>query len=226
MKNIELIRTIISANVDDRIILLRQKEVIQWLYGDLSFLPPIVSTNKTNDIKTRKVLEDDWGRQMTKLRRPDLKLDGQWTNKFGEHLCEELYMVLGKTVTKPDKREHFQPDSEIDVAILEAKAETYFTSGTAGEKILGTPFKYARIPRLYGKPLIIVCIGGAEKSCREDYGNLPGPLHCEEKKQIVDFYRAMGIEYIGATDILLSLISLTNNLQSELRLSETPDFSN
>jgi hypothetical protein len=35
-----------------------------------------------------------------------------------------------------------------------AIAKTLYTSGTAGEKILGCPFKYAEIPdHLYGKPL-------------------------------------------------------------------------
>jgi len=117
-----------------------------------------------------------------KLRRPDLKLDKQWTNKFGEHICEEIYFLLGKSVSKPIKQDHFQPDTEIDDAIIEAKAGTFYTDGTAGEKILGCPFKYADIPRLYGKPLKILCMGGAEKICRESYGNLPGEK-CSEKNR-------------------------------------------
>jgi hypothetical protein len=57
---------------------------------------------------------------------------------------------------------------------MEVKCGTYYTNGTAHEKILGCPFKYADIPILYSKPLKIVCIGGAEKICREQYGNLSG----------------------------------------------------
>ncbi|NBO72337.1 hypothetical protein EBV26_17925, partial [bacterium] len=106
----------------------------------------------------------------------------------------------------PVKKEHFQPDSEIDVAILEAKAGTFFTSGTAGEKILGCPFKYAEIPELYSKPLKIVCMGGAEKVCRESYGNLPGTKCSAQKKKFLDFFRENKIEYIAASDILRSLI--------------------
>jgi hypothetical protein len=197
----------VSKIENTKVILLRQKEVIQWLFGDLSFLPAIEKKNKTGDEKKYKVLEDMWGQAMLKIRRPDLKLDKQWTNKFGEHICEELYMLQGMSVSKPVKKENYQPDSEIDDAILEAKAGTFFTAGTAGEKILGCPFKYAEIPDLYGKPLKIVCIGGAEKACRENYGNLPGTRCSTQKKRFIDFFRENRIEYIGASDVLKSLSS-------------------
>lgn len=189
------------------IVLLRQKQVIQWLFGDLSFLPEIEKKNKTTDEKIYKVLEDKWGQDMLRIRRPDLKLDKQWTNKFGEHLCEEIFTLLGKHVSKPVNKQHYQPDAEVDDAILEAKAQTFFTSGTAGEKILGSPFKYAEIPELYGKPLKILCMGGAEKVCRESYGNLSGEKSSAQKQKILECFREIGIEYIGASDILKSLVS-------------------
>ena len=205
--DISRIQEVIARNTNPDIKLIRDKEVIQWLIGDLSFLPPIEKKNKTTDEAKLKVLEDKWGQEKLRKRRPDLKLDKQWTNKFGEHICEELYMLQGKVVSKPVKKEHFQPDSEIDIAILEAKAGTFFTSGTAGEKILGCPFKYAEIPELYGKPLQIVCMGGAEKVCREQYGNLPGTKCSAQKKKFLDFFRENKIEYIAASEILRSLVS-------------------
>ena len=48
----------VSKNDDPKIVLLRQKEVIQWLFGDLSFLPEIEKKNKTKDAEKYKVLED------------------------------------------------------------------------------------------------------------------------------------------------------------------------
>jgi hypothetical protein len=143
---------------------------------------------------------------MLKTRRPDLKLDKQWTNKFGEHLCEEIYILNGKEISKPVKKEHYQPDYEVDDAIIEAKAGTFHTGGTAGEKILGCPFKYSEIPDLYSKPLKILCIGGAEKVCREQYGNLAGSKCSAQKKKFLDFFKENQIEYIGATDILKTLL--------------------
>jgi len=192
----------VSRDENPNIILLRRREVVQWLFGDLSFLPEIEKKNKTSDEIKYKILEDAWGQDTLRTRRPDLKLDKQWTNKFGEHICEEIFTLLGKTVTKPVKKDNYQPDSEIEDAILEAKAGTFHTGGTAGEKILGCPFKYAEVPDLYGKPLKIVCMGGAEKVCRELYGNLPGIKCSPQKQKFLDFFRENRIEFVGASDIL------------------------
>jgi hypothetical protein len=204
--HIEKVCTYIDSNPNPAITLLRQKTVIQWLFGDLSFLPAIEKKNKTTDEAKYKAHEDKWGQDMLKLRRPDLKLDKQWTNKFGEHIAEEVYTLLGKTVSKPVKKNHYQPDSEVEDAIVEAKAQTFYTSGTAGEKILGCPFKYAEIPDLYGKPLIILCMGGAEKVCKESYGNLPGAKCSPQKMKFLEFFRENRIQYIGASDILMSFL--------------------
>jgi hypothetical protein len=195
----------ISKIENPKIVLLRQEEVVEWLFGDLSFLPEIEKKNKTQDTKKLKIHEDNWGRAIMKLRRPDLSFDKQWTNKFGEYLAEELYTLLGKDVSIPVKKNCHQPDLEIDDFIVEAKSETYFTTGTAGEKILGCPFKYAEVPILYNKPLKIICIGGAEKVCIEEYGNLSDLKCTPQKKKFLDFFRENGIEYIGATDILKAL---------------------
>jgi hypothetical protein len=191
-------------NVDIRI--LRSKEVIQWIFGDLSFLPDITKKNKKHDSDQYKILEDIWGQNTLKIIRPDLKLDKQWTNLFGEYICKEIHILLNKIVKKPVKKENKQPDWEIDDAILEVKTQTFFTSGTAGEKILGCPFKYAEIPELYDKPLKIICIGGAEKCSRESYGNLAGAKCTRRKQKFLDFFRDNQIEYIGATDILKCII--------------------
>ena len=198
--------TAFMATIENpHIILLRKMEVVQWLFGDTSFLPEIIKKNRTTDDKKYKIHEDNWGQAMMKLRRPDLKLDKQWTNKFGEHICEEIYTLCGKVVYKPLNKEHYQPDLEVDDAIIEAKAQTFYTEGTAGEKILGCPFKYAEIPELYSKPLKILCMGGAEKVCRERYGNLPGIKCSVQKKKFLDFFRENKIEYIGASDMLKGL---------------------
>jgi hypothetical protein len=204
---IEIFKKWINTIENKSIILLRDEEVIQWLFNDTSFLPEIEKKNKTNDIKQYKIAEDKWGQAKMKACRPDLGLHKQWTNLFGEYIVKELYILQNKTVTKPVKKMNHDPDWEVDDAILEVKTQTYFTSGTAGEKILGTPLKYAEIPDLYSKPLKIICVGGAEKVCREEYGNLPGNKCTSQKKKILDFIRDCQIEYIGATDILKLLSS-------------------
>jgi hypothetical protein len=137
----------------DSIQLLTIKPVIQWLFGDTSFFPPIERKNKTIDTLKYKKMEDEFGRAWTKIRRPDLKLDGQWTNKFGEHIAEELMILMGNTVSTPSKKNGFHPDLQTETHVIEVKTQTYHTTGTAGEKIAGVPFKYSDVPILYGKPL-------------------------------------------------------------------------
>ena len=210
--NVTRFMDFMSKIEDPNIVLLQKKEVVQWLFGDMSFLPEIIKKNKTTDEKKYKILEDKWGQAIMKLRRPDLKLDKQWTNNFGEYICEEIYTIMGKVVSRPVIKEHHKPDLEVDDAIIEAKTQTFFTTGTAGEKILGSPFKYAEIPDLYGKSLKIVCIGGAEQVCRESYGNLPG-LKCSiQKKKFLHFFRENKIEYIAASDMLVSLMFIDISL--------------
>ncbi len=200
--NIQRIVDRLSMVTRPDILLLKNKTVIQWLYGDTSFLPPIVSKNKSADTILRKAQEDAWGQEMMRLRRTDLKLEKQWTNRFGEYLGEEILTLLGHEPYKPAKKNHYQPDIEVSTAIWEAKAQTYYTEGTAGEKILGCPFKYAEIPDLYSKPLYILCIGGAEKLSREKYGNLPGPKQTPQQQFILQTFRTLRIEYVGYTDLL------------------------
>ena len=191
----------ISTIDNPHIILLREPSVVQWLFGDCSFIEQIRHENET-----LKYIEDAWGREIFKLRRKDLKLDKQWTGKFGEHICEEIYLLLGKVTSIPPSRQGHKPDLEVDDAIIEVKTQTFYTTGTAGEKILGCPFKYCEVPDLWGKPLKIICLGGAEKVCRSTYGNLPGEKCSPQKKELLDYFKVRGIEYIGATDILRSLV--------------------
>ena len=190
-----------------QLVLVKEPEVIQWLFGDLSFLPEIEKKNKAKDTQKYKVLEDEWGQNMLEKRRPDLKKHGQWTTKLGEHLTEELLILMGKTPTNPRKINGYAPDTEVEDAIWEAKAQTFNTTGTAGEKILGVPFKYADVPELYGKPLKILCIGCAEKLCREHYGNLDGDKSTEKKRRFIEFYKQNGIEWVGATELIEQIIA-------------------
>ena len=192
----------------ENIVLLKEPSVIQWLNGDMSFLGPIEKKNKTRDSEKYKVLEDIWGQEMLFKIRPDLKKSGQWTTALGERINCELQIMLGNSeYHKPVNKNRYEPDGETNDFIWEVKTQTYYTSGTAGEKILGVPFKYADIPVMYGKPMKIVCIAGAEKICREEYGNLNGEKTTENRQKILDFWRQeMQIEFVGATSLLQQII--------------------
>ena len=57
------------------------------------------------------------------------------------------------------------PDLDLETfkEMIEVKTGSYFTTGTAGEKVPGVPWKYSEVPDLYGKPLLIILIGGDKK---------------------------------------------------------------
>ena len=184
-------------------VLLSSPNVINWLLGDLSFLH-FTPVSKTQDNKVLKQLEDEWGRNTLKIIRPDLKAN-QWTGVFGEYICKELFTLLGHTVNVPVAMNNMKPDLETEEFII--KIETYDYETTECESILESPFIYSDLPELYEKKLLIVCIGGAERIAREQYGNLPGLACGPMKQKMINIYRTMNIEYKGATDILRELLS-------------------
>lgn len=187
---------------DSRIILLRNKEIIKWLLNDLEFLEKLIPENTKKTPKILKEIEDKWGQDMLKLKRPDLKSSGQWTTCLGQHIVEEYYQLLNLVVKKPEKIKNLEPDWETDLEILEVKTGTYYTTGTAHEKILGTPFKYCNVPVLYKKPLKIFCLANAEFVCKNNYGNIEGPKCDEIKKEFLHFFKEKGITYIAFSDLL------------------------
>lgn len=120
LSDCDKIHQLIIDKDDSNYVLLKNKSVIQWIYGDLSFL----STDE-KDKKKLKILEDEWGRQILKTRRPDLKLDKQWTNKFGEHLCEELYYLINNQVTKPVKKIIINQIMKINIILSKLKHKLF-----------------------------------------------------------------------------------------------------
>jgi hypothetical protein len=196
-KSKKMLEELIQKDTNQKIVLFRNSNVVNWIFGDLSFIIENIPKSKY------KEKEDEWGRNVLKTKRPDLVLDKQWTNKFGEHIIEELYMLINKPINKPNKINHLQPDLESEDFIIEVKTQTYYTTGTASEKILGTPYKYADIPTLYNKPLKIVCIGGCEKALL-DFDVLN--TNSENKKKILECYSQLNIEFVSFKQLIWDLI--------------------
>lgn len=126
----------------------------------------------------------------------------QWTTKLGEYFVEELLHKLGYNVRKGTKIGHYNPDRETDEYIIEVKTRNWTTTGTAGEKVYGTPFKYAGIPKATGKPLLIVCVAFQEYEFI--YGNTPvfGPNVHIDQQEFLDFYRSKNIYYIPCSYLI------------------------
>jgi hypothetical protein len=170
--------------------LLKNYSVVQWLYGDHSFL----MNHSYKD-------ESDWGQKLLISYYPN-RCRQSWSHVIGEEVCKEIYMLRGKIIQPSSRRCKYLPDMETEDEVIEVKTQSYYNSGSISEKILGVPFKYIDVPVIYNKPLYIVCIGGAEKISREKYGNLGVKMVSERKIELLKYYKERGIEYKGATELL------------------------
>ncbi|AAC96930.2 R.CviAI restriction endonuclease [Paramecium bursaria Chlorella virus 1] len=205
---IKRIHSKIMKNSDNRVKILKNISVIDWLFGGTMFWKGKSFKTKVEATKFLKKAEDDWGKEMLQKVRPDLKPSGQWTTKLGEHIAEEIFILLGNIrgeIKKVPVMNGLHPDGEADKFMFEAKSQLYYSTGTAAEKILGVPIKYRNVPDLYKKPLKIVCIAGAELRS-EEFGIFPGTKEYDNKmREILKFYKQNGIEYVRMTDLLSRL---------------------
>lgn len=160
--------------------------------------------NNSNHL-TKKA-EKDWG-----LSNLDDSKTGQWTTKIGEEMVYDVLKLLNQNPrranrdTKSINGQRLCPDWETDTALYECKTRTYHTSGTAGEKILGTPWKYLECFEIYKKPLFVVCVGFQEIEAKDKF-KLFNPCHL--KKKLLEFYYLEGrIQYIPFTSMLEELLN-------------------
>jgi hypothetical protein len=191
--------------------LLKNTGVLAWLKGESDFETFLVDTNRLSihqrtrgqtgtptPAKMKTTAEKTWGQATLQAAFPlDQHAETMWTGKLGEAIVKE-HFPNGKM---PDRREKMQPDWETDTHIFEVKTETYFTQGTAGEKILGVPIKYRKVPNLYKKPLQILCLAGAEDIVRHYELGSDNP-QCDQIKSVVDLWASWGITYVLGSQLL------------------------
>jgi hypothetical protein len=200
---------------------LSNKEVINFING--TWVPPSISSvlepsiqptflDRCHDtrlsVKTLSKLtpsaikaeEDIWGKEMVR-KYTNNKVRKQWTTIFGESIAKELYTSNGSLLITPTKVAKFRPDFETENEVIEVKTGTYWTSGTAHEKIAGVPYKYSEIPIIYGKPLKIVCIGRAEEEAWKS--GLFGGEYCTERhREQIDLWKQWQIYIVPASSLL------------------------
>ena len=121
---------------------------------------PKFKYNKGQLLEKRRDNEAKWNMELMKEIRPDLfnkeHLQSSLFGPFGEILVKEYYILKGEFKTdKPEKQGGHDLDLETFKEMIEVKTGSYFTTGTAGEKIYGIFYKYAAVPRLYEKPLLL-----------------------------------------------------------------------
>ena len=172
-------------------------EIIQWAAKPITH---VNLTNTTNSklLKTAASLEKSWA---SKITRKDTTT---WSGKLGEDIVKEVLRLKGHRVWKPKKKYGMQPDWETEDAIWEVKSRNWSVPGTAGEKILGVPYKYSDVPELYGKPLKIVCVAYQEWECtHKKKMNIFGTDVSPMKRKQLELWKSMEIEFIPFSKFIL-----------------------
>jgi len=189
---ISSLRRIISKK--SNLTYLNKPKVLEWLFADNRFVKGL-----------SKEREDAWGRSLIGYHT------NQWTTFLGENLLREILTLLDKDPTRVQfpvrgkNGKRLMPDFEGTDGLYENKARTYSTTGTAGEKILGTPLKYCECHRLYKKPLYIVCMAYQEQEADKIF-DLFTPKS-RELKSLLGFYDTnLRIKYVKATDLLKQIL--------------------
>lgn len=145
--------------------------------------------------------EKKWGNKIINAEQ-----NNNWTTRVGEGIVHDVLLKLGKHPKRAKKIDGccYNPDWETEHAIWEVKSRTWTTSGTAGEKVFGTMYKYSDLPRIYGKPLYIICVAYQEWELSNSKTKIFGKIS-EEKRQFLNLAKSLNIHYIKFSDLLFQL---------------------
>ena len=154
-----------------------------------------------NNIKDEK----KWGNYIIRKYCNYTKKDtNQWTTRLGEYVVKMLLKLNGHIIVNKQKHKGYNIDIETTSLLYEVKSRNYNTPGTAGEKILGVSKKYAEVPILYGKNVVIVVCGFQEQEAVDKFKLFnPSP----QLKKILDFEKSLGFTYLRCSDLLKIIIS-------------------
>ena len=158
----------------------------------------ITKSVKWSNIKQNKndnIYEKKWGNSIISQIN-----NNQWTTYLGENIIKEVLILLKGKVWRPVSKDGFKPDWETHDGIYEVKTRNWTTSGTAGEKILGTPYKYSIIPKLYNKPLYIVSVAYQEYEANVKFKLFNNGD--KYQKEMIKFWNDMNIFYIKCSDLI------------------------
>lgn len=174
---------------------------ISWCFSSL-FHHSITDKTRTSSRKRMiaNSLEKIWGNKISYQKN-----NSNWTTKLSELLVKQVLVRKGIKNWKPAKINHLCPDLETEDFIYEIKSRNWTTNGTAGEKVLAVPFKYSDIPRLYGKPLKIVCVAYQQYELSNGSLNIFDTSKIStEKEALLAFWKANNIEFVKMTDLIKS----------------------
>lgn len=158
-----------TKNLDN---ILENQTLICWIYGigifeeicsRKNFGPKDPNRIKKKHVKELAICERQWGQKL-QLEYNDKKND-QWSGQIGEKFIKELIKSKGHNIygvdyiSQLEGKSAVKPDIVMENNLIEIKTRTYFTPGTAGEKLSDIGFKYNGINKLNDCYTIALCVG-------------------------------------------------------------------
>lgn len=190
--------------------LLENKEFIKWCESWIT-KETLVTTSNPNVLKPFAKIESDWWNLLK-----EWKWKISWTWPLCQNATKEILIYLwyknvrqARKLKSSNSKKSYEPDLECDEFVWEVKGRSWTTTWTWWEKILWTPLKYSEIPRLYWKPLKIVCVWYQEWEAKNWFAcwNLINPEErwTEELQKMLILFKKLYIEYVWFTDLLKKL---------------------
>ena len=187
----------------------QQKNIIKWATTPwINGLTYKKIKKVERDIAAKK--EKEWGNKLINMTN-----NGNWTTRVGEGIVHDILINKNENPRRPTQLCCYNPDWQTDKCIYEVKTSNWTVPGTAGEKVLGTMYKYSDIPILYEKPLKIVCVAYQEYELSNGTTRIFGEIS-ENKQKFIDLAKSMNIEYIKFSDLVKDFDLSTNDTQSPL----------
>lgn len=179
----------------------RYQEITNWALNPYpnGLTTAIIPMNQQSVEQIRRaanIEEKQWGNTMIGQEN-----NNNWTTKLGEGLVHDTLVLRGENPRRPLRIDGYNPDWETDEYIYEVKTRNWTTTGTAGEKVYGTMYKYSDIPEIYGKPLRIVCVAYQEWELGNSNTRIFGVIS-PQKQRFIDLAAEMGITYMKFSDLV------------------------
>lgn len=184
----------------------QQKSIIHWANNPWKY----GNTYKSKDVdipeeaKTKgwwkklqceeTIKERNWGNKLINATN-----NGNWTTIVGEGIVHDVLKMKGKNPRRPEMKNGFRPDWETDDEIIEVKTRTWCVSGTAGDRAGFAFYKYCDIPKIYNKPLKIICIAYQEWEFTNSNTKMFDPKS-ENQKKFLKLALECGVEFVKFSD--------------------------
>lgn len=182
------------VDINCRDTILHEPYVVNRMVGDTSFIAGTTNSKK-------KEYEDHWGMSLVGTK--------MWSGKLGECIVHTLlHMIDGHVTLQPRIMYHSRLDVATPTRICEVKTGSWYTTGTACEKIFGSVYKYSDVPSILNIPLYIVSVAHNELFMRH-HGLLSGSTPpSTPRSKLIDTCTQLDIVFYSGYKLLIDAIHM------------------